>query len=100
MNKSIKIFYNSDFDSFIQLYYDIELQDNIHVIHCSIATTDRKAIPYWLHPRKFDFRSLCIDGSYSPLFNGNENINNRASIMFIEKAYEAIMENEKLTILE
>jgi hypothetical protein len=98
MQKSIKIFYADDFEKFVQLSYDIELDEDIQVIHCSIAA-DNKAVPYWLHPRKFDFRSQFTNGAYTPLFNDNENINNINSVLFIEKAYTEIMRNEKFKTL-
>lgn len=97
MHKSIQIFYGNNTDKFVELYYDTEMEEDIHVIHCSVV--ENKTIPGWLHSRKFDLRSQYADGGYSLLFDDNVNINNMDSVLFIEKAYADIMKNEKLKML-
>ncbi len=94
----INIFYAGGTDEFVGVSYNIQLEDDIHVIRCNIIPNS-KVVPYWLRPRKFAFRSRLIDGVYNPLFNDNDYINNMDTVLFIEKAYEAIMKNEKLKML-
>jgi hypothetical protein len=96
MIKSIKIANNNDGGKQIQLSYDIELNEDIQIIHCTV-TTEIKEIPQWLHPRKFDLRSRYADGSYTPLFS-DENIKNMQAVAFIDSAYAEIMKAEKCTM--
>ena len=100
MEKSITISYllSSKVSSVsVLLKYNIERTDGVQTITCTVAKSD-ELIPLWLHPHKFEVKSLFSKGKYETLFNFENNAKNLDAALFIDQAYAAIMTREKLVM--
>ncbi len=82
----------------ILLSYDIELDDNIQTISCTICSGSFH-VPKWLQLRKFQLRSLISDNHYTPLFTDEPQVRTLRAISFIDKAYQEIMETEHFELM-
>ena len=100
MEKSITVSYVLDSKSAsvsILLKYVIERADNIQTVTCTIAKSD-EVIPLWLHPHKFEVKSMISKGKYETLFSFENNAKNLDAALFIDHAYAAIMNKEHLQV--
>jgi hypothetical protein len=82
----------------VLLKYNIERSDNIQTVTC-IVTKSEEAIPLWLHPHKFEIKSMINNGKYETLFNFENNTKNIDAALFIDQAYAAIMNREHLIVV-
>jgi hypothetical protein len=100
MEKSITVSYlpsNNVSNISVLLKYSIERADNIQTVTCTI-TRSTEMIPIWLHPHKFEVKSLYNKGKYETLFNFENNAKNLDAALFIDQAYAEIMEKEHLKV--
>ena len=100
MEKSITINYvpsNKADTISILLKYNIERADNIQTVTCTV-TKSTDIIPLWLHPHKFEIKSMFSNGKYETLFNFENNAKNLDAALFIDEAYAAIMTKEHLKV--
>jgi len=81
----------------VLLKYNIERVDNIQTVTCTISKSE-EVIPLWLHPHKFEIKSVYNNGKYETLFNFENNTKNLDSALFIDESYLAIMTKERLKI--
>ena len=81
----------------VLLKYNIERADNIQTVTCTI-TKSEEVIPLWLHPHKFEIKSMFSNGKYETLFNFENNAKNLDASLFIDEAYAAIMTKEHLKV--
>jgi hypothetical protein len=97
MHKQITITFDvNNLPAPILLFYDVETDGNMQTITCTVNPDDR--LPEWLHARKFELRSWLSDGTYMPLYNDNEQLYNMDALLFIDKAYSEIMEQEHFSM--
>lgn len=87
----------NDIETTVNLSYMITMEGNVQTITCTVNTS-RLNVPVWLQLRKFELKSILEDGSYAPLFIDNDNIKNVNSTLFIDKAYNSIMAQEKFVM--
>ena len=81
----------------IQLQYVIERIENLQTITCTVIKgTD--SIPLWLHPHKFDVKSILVNGSYETMFNFDNDTKSLDATLFIDQAYAEIMAAEHLLV--
>jgi hypothetical protein len=100
MEKSITISYelSSKASSVsVLLRYDIQRADNIQTVTCTISKS-AEVIPLWLHPHKFEIKSMFNNGKYETLFNFENNAKNLDAALFIDEAYAAIMTKERMKV--
>ena len=100
MEKSITINYllnNKAASVSVLLMYSIERSDNLQTVTCTI-TKSGDVIPLWLHPHKFEIKSMFNNGKYETLFNFENNAKNLDAALFIDEAYAAIMTREHLKV--
>jgi hypothetical protein len=100
MEKSITISYllSSKATSVsVLLKYNIERAENIQTVSCTITKSD-EMIPLWLHPHKFEVKSMINKGKYETLFNFENNAKNLDAALFIDQAYADIMTKEHLVV--
>ena len=100
MEKSITVSYllnNKATSVSVMLMYNIERLDNIQTITCTVSKSE-EAIPLWLHPHKFEVKSVFNKGKYETLFNFENNTKNLDAALFIDEAYAAIMTKEHLKV--
>jgi len=81
----------------VLLNYNIERLNNIQTVSCTI-TKSAELIPLWLHPHKFEIKSMYNNGKYETLFNFENNTKNLDAALFIDVAYAAIMSKEHLKV--
>lgn len=81
----------------VLLKYAIERAGNIQTVLCTIAKSD-DAIPLWLHPHKFEVKSMFNKGKYETLFGFGNNERSLDATLFIDCAYAAIMHKEHLVV--
>ena len=81
----------------VLLKYVIERADNIQTVTCTISKSE-EVIPLWLHPHKFEIKSMINKGKYETLFNFENNAKNLDAALFIDQAYAAIMTKEHLLV--
>ncbi len=81
----------------VLLMYNIERADNIQTVTCTV-TKSEELIPLWLHPHKFEIKSMYNNGRYETLFNFDNNTRNLDATLFIDEAYAAIMTREHLKV--
>jgi hypothetical protein len=101
MEKSITVSYllNDKATSIsVLLMYNIERADNIQTVTCTINKSN-EMIPLWLHPHKFEIKSMYHNGKYETLFNFENNTKNLEATLFIDEAYAAIMTKEHLKVV-
>ncbi len=88
MTNSISIVFPDENSPKINVFYTVEVQDNLKVIYCRIES---KGIPIWLQLRKFSFSALIsADSSLVPLYNEENNSKNLDTAMFIDAVYQCI----------
>lgn len=93
MQKHILVPYSvNQSDVAVDVAYDIEMTDDIHMITCRVSRNDQNG---WLEMYKFGYRSRLEGGTYTQLFYDNGNIKNINASLFIDQAYLAIMNKEK-----
>ena len=100
MEKSITVAYllsNNAASVSVLLKYNIERADNIQTVTCTISKSS-EMIPIWLHPHKFEIKSMYNKGKYETLFNFENNAKNLDAALFIDQAYAEIMEQEHLKV--
>ena len=100
MEKSITVSYllsNHTASISVLLKYNIERADNIQTVTCTISKSS-EMIPIWLHPHKFEIKSMFNKGKYETLFNFENNAKNLDAALFIDQAYAEIMELEHLKV--
>ena len=100
MEKSITISYllsNKATSIAINLLYNIVRTDNIQTVTCTIPKS-AEAIPLWLHPHKFEIKSVINNDRYETLFNFENDTKNLEAALFIDEAYAAIMSKELMQV--
>lgn len=98
MAKEITIAYEvNGLEVSVLVTYHVEMAGDIQTISCTINTGSFH-VPAWLQLRKFELKSILSDGCYMPLFTDNDNIKNINAILFIDKAYNEIMDKEKFVM--
>ncbi len=100
MEKSITVSYllsNKVASVSVFIKYIIERADNIQTVTCTITKGD-DVIPIWLHPHKFEIKSMFNKGKYETLFNFENNAKNLDAALFIDQAYADIMSKEHLQV--
>jgi hypothetical protein len=96
MAKSITVAYSlGDTDFQIPLSYVMQTLDKVQTITCTVQGA---SMPLWLQLRKFDVISLNDRSGCVPLFNEVNNSKNLDTILFIDKAHNEIMGEEKLKL--
>jgi disulfide oxidoreductase YuzD len=74
------------------------MSEDIQTIHC-IVNPGTNNILHWLSLRKFELKSRYSNGKYTPLYIDNDNIKSVDAALFLDKAHEEIMGNEKMQFL-
>ncbi|RYZ47990.1 MAG: hypothetical protein EOP49_19805 [Sphingobacteriales bacterium] len=97
--QTIKVAYNKtagESDDNIPLTYAIERVADIQTVTCTVDSGF--AIPAWLQMRKFFISAQLIKGKYMTLYNEKNEEKNLDCSLFIDKAYNEIMQQENLRI--
>jgi hypothetical protein len=81
------------------IMYTMEREEDLLKTSCYIEASLPHILP-WLPARNFIVRSIHENGHYRPLLNESDYGNTVDAILFMEKAYNAIMVKEKLPVLE
>lgn len=82
----------------IVVTYQIEQEGNISLISCSVSQEDPLPVPQWLQLKKFEVRTLFAAGVYIMLYNEKNHHSNLDTSLFIDKAYDDIMHEEKMIL--
>ena len=100
MEKQITVLYKiGDREDAVQVCYSIATNQNIQTISCNIRQVNFGSL-HWLQLRKFEMKSMQSSEGFMPLFTDNANIKNKEAVLFIDKAYNAIMSREHFKIAE
>jgi len=100
MNRPITINYlmsNKAVTVSVLILYNIERIENLQTVTCTV-TRNEEAIPIWLHPHKFEIKSVLNQGKYETLFNFENDTKNLDAALFIDLAYATIMAKEDMVI--
>ncbi len=82
----------------IKLQYVIERAENLQTITCTVVKGG-DSIPLWLHPHKFDVKSILVNGIYETMFNFDNDTKSLDATLFIDQAYAEIMAAEHLLVV-
>lgn len=100
MSSNISIDYGlagTDAAATIQLLYTVEINEGELSIGCLVEATKPHLLS-WLQLRRFQIKSVFLDGAYFPLFNHENDVKTVDTALFIDVAYKAIMGKEKLLL--
>lgn len=81
----------------VGLQYVIERIENLQTITC-VVIKGTGSIPLWLHPHKFDVKSILVNGRYETMFNFDNDTKSLDASLFIDQAYAEIMAIEHLLV--
>lgn len=100
MKRTVSVSYtcqNHENDSCLLIVsYSIEKQGKVSLISCEMSPEEARFHPRWLSRKKFQVEALLSNGTYSLLYAENNHVMNLDNSLFIDKAYEDIMKQEKM----
>jgi hypothetical protein len=99
MQKTISICYTYGTEPYmIAIAYEIEKEENISLIVCTVQPLVDIQPPQWLRTRKFGIKTMFHEGAYSLLYNDGNHHADLDTTLFIDKACSAIMQQEKMQL--
>lgn len=100
MTKEISITYTPASDNrtnAVLLHYTLHREDEDLTLNCTVVSS-YPGTDSWLRMRKFSMRALLQGKRYTALFDFEHADESLDAALFIDKAYKAIMQKEKLAI--